>query len=523
MPTAPALGPALMLELNGAQPSDKGCRLTFVVTNNLGAELSKAAFEIALFNEAGVVDRLTVLDFNELPAGKTKVARFDLAGTDCAKVSRVLVNHATECTGSGIDPTSLHSPTQAGDQVRHRFRHVKPWQQRWSQSLRRGGQFGRSAGMALAALEPDDPDLAIPSGSLEIGMREASERTYFLDQSARLADTPLEPLGAVSKAAGPAERKRKWTVALVASCVFHAAVAMVFIPMSSDKVLIEGADASGIAFLGNAPEDQVSAGDIAEKDDPAVTNVTMITMLDAKPVATVDAQAVPVEETVEAVDRVEAETTAAESLQPVEDLPAELETTAETVTATPPDRADPVVDDAPSTVAAAEIVPEILAVDTLKPAENDDAVQRLAETVEAAPVETAETVAALPEPVEEVSEAKPVQKKPPQPKKQWKRPKASRGRRKPSRRQRRRRKSLRRKKKRRPSRVQGARIRSMRGVGRPTGKPMEKPPPKARVARTPQRATPPFRTIPERSSRSSGGRCVIRQRQSGRNCAARCR
>jgi hypothetical protein len=101
---AAAPAPALVLELNGAQPSDKGCRLTFVVTNNLGAELTKAAFEIALFNEAGVVDRLTVLDFNELPAGKTKVARFDLAGTDCTKISRVLVNHATECTGAGIDP-----------------------------------------------------------------------------------------------------------------------------------------------------------------------------------------------------------------------------------------------------------------------------------------------------------------------------------------------------------------------------------------------------------------------------------
>jgi hypothetical protein len=100
----PAPVPALVLELNGAQPSDKGCRLTFVVTNNLGAELAKAAFEIALFNDAGVVDRLTVLDFNELPAGKTKVARFDLAGVDCTKISRVLINHATECTGAGIDP-----------------------------------------------------------------------------------------------------------------------------------------------------------------------------------------------------------------------------------------------------------------------------------------------------------------------------------------------------------------------------------------------------------------------------------
>ena len=101
---AKAPAPALVLELNAAQPSDKGCRLTFVVTNNLGAELTKAAFEIALFNGAGVVDRLTVLDFNELPAGKTKVVRFDLSGTDCTKISRVLVNHATECTGVGIDP-----------------------------------------------------------------------------------------------------------------------------------------------------------------------------------------------------------------------------------------------------------------------------------------------------------------------------------------------------------------------------------------------------------------------------------
>ena len=110
--------PALTLELNGAQPSDKGCRLTFVVNNNLGADLSKAAFEIALFNEAGVVDRLTVLDFKELPAGKTKVTRFDLAGTECSKVSRVLINSATECAGTGIQPDAcmrgLKTETKTG-------------------------------------------------------------------------------------------------------------------------------------------------------------------------------------------------------------------------------------------------------------------------------------------------------------------------------------------------------------------------------------------------------------------------
>ncbi|CAM5370453.1 hypothetical protein ATER59S_01565 [Aquamicrobium terrae] len=116
--TASPAPAALSLELNGAQPSDKGCRLTFVVKNDLGADLSKAAFEIALFNEAGVVDRLTVLDFKDLPAGKTKVVRFDLAGTDCGKISRVLVNSATECAGTGVEPAAcmgkLKTDSKAG-------------------------------------------------------------------------------------------------------------------------------------------------------------------------------------------------------------------------------------------------------------------------------------------------------------------------------------------------------------------------------------------------------------------------
>lgn len=118
--SAPASAPAsvLSLELNAAQPSEKGCRLTFVVSNALGADLSKAAFEIALFNETGIVDRLTVLDFKDLPAGKTKVTRFDLAGADCGKLGRVLINSATECAGAGVDPAAcmraLKTSTRTG-------------------------------------------------------------------------------------------------------------------------------------------------------------------------------------------------------------------------------------------------------------------------------------------------------------------------------------------------------------------------------------------------------------------------
>lgn len=93
----------LSLELNGLQPSEKGCGLTFVISNRLSGDIARAAFEIALFDRTGLVDRLTVLDFRDLPHGKTKVSRFDLPGADCGKVSRILVNTATECSGAGIE------------------------------------------------------------------------------------------------------------------------------------------------------------------------------------------------------------------------------------------------------------------------------------------------------------------------------------------------------------------------------------------------------------------------------------
>lgn len=95
---------ALTVELNALQPSDRGCRFTFIATNGLGSELTKAAFELVLFDTEGKVSRLTVVDFKDLPQGKTKVRQFDFSGIDCAAVGRVLINDSTECAGPAIEP-----------------------------------------------------------------------------------------------------------------------------------------------------------------------------------------------------------------------------------------------------------------------------------------------------------------------------------------------------------------------------------------------------------------------------------
>jgi len=96
--------PGFPLELNAVQPSDNGCRVTFLASNQLGQPLARAALEMALFDKAGSIERIVTLDFKDLSPGKTKVLQFDLAGLDCADLGRILVNDVTACEGEGLAP-----------------------------------------------------------------------------------------------------------------------------------------------------------------------------------------------------------------------------------------------------------------------------------------------------------------------------------------------------------------------------------------------------------------------------------
>lgn len=91
-------GQGILLELNAAQPTDGGgCRLTVVVTNGLEQGLARAAWQVAIFDAAGVVQSLPVLDFGQLIGGKTKVAMFELADRPCDRIGRIIVNDVAEC------------------------------------------------------------------------------------------------------------------------------------------------------------------------------------------------------------------------------------------------------------------------------------------------------------------------------------------------------------------------------------------------------------------------------------------
>lgn len=98
--TAPA--PAeqgMLLELNNATDTEAGgCQLTVVVSNRLPLGLTRAAWQIAIFDQQGVVQSLPVLDFGALISGKTKIAVFELPGRSCAEIGRIVVNDVAECS-----------------------------------------------------------------------------------------------------------------------------------------------------------------------------------------------------------------------------------------------------------------------------------------------------------------------------------------------------------------------------------------------------------------------------------------
>ncbi|MEW9805226.1 TonB family protein [Mesorhizobium sp. ZMM04-5] len=250
------------------------------------------------------------------------------------------------------------------------------------------------AGIVLAGLERDDPDLAIPRGAVQSGSRDAPERHLRPDIDGRFTHTATEPLGPA-----PCRRvgvRRKWTLALAASCVLHVAVAAFFIFAPEEPVLMEGMTSSGEASMGNAAFDQAQAGDFNAEN---AVDVTMITVLDAVPVK-VEAETVPTEEVVADVDVSEAMPVERETLQPVrERLPeaieptsAEAEEPAERIEERPAPRATPVGAEVAPAPAASETIPEVLATDRAKPVGDDTFVQQPAPAQAEKAVEIAEAV-----------------------------------------------------------------------------------------------------------------------------------
>ncbi|TNC60474.1 hypothetical protein [Rubellimicrobium roseum] len=117
---AQANGPvagALELELNDAMAVDGGCRLTFLVENGVGGDLSALSLETAMMNIEGRVAQVTLFDFGDLSAGRPRVRQFDLSELACEDLGTVLINGVTACEGTGIEPGACQSALTLSSRV----------------------------------------------------------------------------------------------------------------------------------------------------------------------------------------------------------------------------------------------------------------------------------------------------------------------------------------------------------------------------------------------------------------------
>lgn len=114
------IGARLAIELNTARSVESGCELSFLATNGHDGDVEAAVFEAVLFDTEGRVERLTLLDFGTLPAGRPRVRQFVLPETNCEALGEVLFNGATDCAAGDLGPGActagleLRSRTEIG-------------------------------------------------------------------------------------------------------------------------------------------------------------------------------------------------------------------------------------------------------------------------------------------------------------------------------------------------------------------------------------------------------------------------
>ncbi|MFH5923497.1 Tat pathway signal protein [Roseomonas xinghualingensis] len=97
--------PRVSVELNRLESRNEGCRVWMRV-GNPGPAVDPLRLDLVVFGKDSVVNRRLALDLGPLPAEKTMVRIFDLAGTPCDGLGYILLNDVLAC-GPDAPPACL--------------------------------------------------------------------------------------------------------------------------------------------------------------------------------------------------------------------------------------------------------------------------------------------------------------------------------------------------------------------------------------------------------------------------------
>ncbi|KZK75552.1 hypothetical protein PsW64_05460 [Pseudovibrio sp. W64] len=99
--------PVIALQLNKAETTQNGCRVSLLVRNHLKDEINQLALDLVVFDSAGGIADFLSMKTGRLPSGKTRVQQYDLPSSSCADISSLLINDVSQCEGAeNVSPAS---------------------------------------------------------------------------------------------------------------------------------------------------------------------------------------------------------------------------------------------------------------------------------------------------------------------------------------------------------------------------------------------------------------------------------
>ncbi len=93
----------LGIELNKLEQTGAACRSYMVLSNRTDVVLDQLSLDLVVFDTDGVIDRRLAVELGPVNAGRTQVKVFDMAGLDCGRVARVLLNDVLTCSPDRVD------------------------------------------------------------------------------------------------------------------------------------------------------------------------------------------------------------------------------------------------------------------------------------------------------------------------------------------------------------------------------------------------------------------------------------
>ena len=85
-----------------------GCRAYFLFQNNTPSSFEGFEMSLAIFDKAGVIDRLLSIDAAPLPVARTTLKLFEIPQITCANIGQILLHDVPVCKPQNAEPADCY-------------------------------------------------------------------------------------------------------------------------------------------------------------------------------------------------------------------------------------------------------------------------------------------------------------------------------------------------------------------------------------------------------------------------------